>query len=53
MKLVFQAKPSPAHLAMAELEKHGLLRCLITQNVDDLHERAGSRNVLHLHEFLG
>ncbi|MET1125043.1 MAG: NAD-dependent protein deacetylase [Archaeoglobaceae archaeon] len=49
MELVFKAEPNPAHHAFAELERMGLLRCLITQNVDDLHERAGSRNVLHLH----
>lgn len=52
MKLVFEAKPNPAHRALAELEKRGILKTLITQNVDDLHERAGSKNVLHLHGSL-
>ncbi len=52
MKLVFNAKPNPAHYAFAELEKLGVLKVLITQNVDDLHERAGSKNVLHLHGSL-
>jgi NAD-dependent deacetylase len=41
-------EPNPAHRALAELEsRHDLL--VVTQNVDDLHERAGSRNVLHMH----
>ncbi len=52
MKKVFSAEPNKAHLALAELEKLGILKALITQNVDDLHERAGSRNVLHLHGSL-
>ncbi|MCD6492935.1 MAG: NAD-dependent deacylase [Archaeoglobaceae archaeon] len=52
MKIVFDANPNPAHHAFAELEKMGILKCLITQNVDDLHERAGSKNVLHLHGSL-
>lgn len=52
MDLVFKAKPNPSHKAFAELERMGILKCLITQNVDDLHERAGSKNVLHLHGSL-
>lgn len=52
MKIVFNAKPNKAHYAFAELEKMGILKCLITQNVDDLHERAGSKRVLHLHGSL-
>ncbi len=52
MKLVFDAKPNPAHYAFAELERLGILKVLITQNVDDLHERAGSKKVLHLHGSL-
>jgi NAD-dependent deacetylase len=43
------AQPNPGHMALAELEARTLKFTLITQNVDDLHERAGSRNVLHLH----
>lgn len=43
------ANPNAAHYALRELEEKGLLRCLITQNVDDLHERAGSCNVVHMH----
>jgi len=49
MEKVFNAKPNDAHRGFAELEKMGILKALITQNVDDLHERAGSRNVIHLH----
>jgi NAD-dependent deacetylase len=47
--IINQAEPNPAHYAVAELEKitHNFL--LLTQNVDNLHQRAGSKNVLHLH----
>jgi NAD-dependent deacetylase len=48
-ELVAQAKPNPGHLALAELEKHVPKFTLITQNVDGLHQRAGSRNVIELH----
>ena len=44
-----QAEPNPAHLALAELERRGLLDAVITQNIDGLHQAAGSRNVLELH----
>ncbi|PWE32026.1 NAD-dependent protein deacylase [Maritimibacter sp. 55A14] len=44
------ATPNAAHLALARLEREGLGRVLVvTQNVDDLHERAGSRAVWHMH----
>lgn len=52
MEIVFNAKPNLAHNAFAELEKMGILKMLITQNVDDLHEKAGSKKVLHLHGSL-
>ena len=45
---VLKARPNEAHLALAALQDHFDVR-IITQNVDDLHERAGSRHVLHLH----
>lgn len=45
---VLNARPNPAHLAIAELEKHFEVH-VVTQNIDDLHERAGSTRVLHLH----
>lgn len=47
-KQIRKAEPNAAHRAMAELEKHYLVH-IITQNIDDLHERAGSSQVLHLH----
>ncbi|MHA7963991.1 NAD-dependent protein deacylase [Paenibacillus sp. CAU 1782] len=43
------ARPNAAHLALAELEKQGKLKAVITQNIDGLHGLAGSRNVLELH----
>ncbi len=47
-KNLMDAQPNAGHKALAELEKHYEVH-IITQNVDDLHERAGSTNVLHLH----
>ena len=44
-----EAKPNNAHMALAELEKEGKLRAVITQNIDGLHQAAGSKNVLELH----
>ena len=44
-----RAAPNPAHLALARLEALGRVQYLITQNVDRLHQAAGSRNVLELH----
>lgn len=46
---VEQAAPNAGHLALAEMERRLSGFALITQNVDDLHERAGSVNVIHLH----
>lgn len=43
------AEPNAAHRALAELERRGKLRAIITQNIDGLHQRAGSKNVLELH----
>jgi NAD-dependent deacetylase len=48
-KLVASAKPNPAHLALAEMEKRIPQFDLITQNVDGLHQRAGSSKVIELH----
>ena len=47
--LILTAKPNPAHLGLAELERMGLLSSVITQNVDGLHQAAGSRNVIEFH----
>jgi len=44
-----KVEPNPGHYALAELESMGILKCLITQNIDNLHRRAGSRNVLEYH----
>ncbi|MAX33237.1 MAG: NAD-dependent deacylase [Halomonadaceae bacterium] len=46
---VRRAAPNAAHRALAELEKAGIRVSIVTQNIDDLHERAGSSDVLHLH----
>ncbi len=43
------AKPNKAHLALAKLEQEGKLKAVITQNIDGLHQDAGSREVLELH----
>lgn len=48
-KLVSQAKPNPGHIALAAMEKHAPKFTLITQNVDGLHERAGSKAIIELH----
>ncbi|MHA1593150.1 MAG: NAD-dependent protein deacetylase [Candidatus Baldrarchaeia archaeon] len=49
MKIIGSAEPNPGHIALAKMEEMGILKALITQNVDGLHRRAGSRNVLELH----
>lgn len=46
---VIKAEPNHAHIAMAQLEKMGKLRAVITQNIDNLHQKAGSTNVIELH----
>lgn len=43
------AKPNPAHYALAKLEQDGLLEVVITQNIDGLHQAAGSKNLIELH----
>jgi NAD-dependent deacetylase len=42
-------KPNKAHIALAKLESEGKLKAVITQNIDNLHQAAGSKNVLELH----
>jgi len=48
-----KAAPNRAHHALVELERFGIVRHLITQNVDELHQRAGQRAVIDLHGVLG
>lgn len=49
-KMIFtEAKPNAAHLALAKLERQGKLKAVITQNIDGLHQMAGSKEVLELH----
>lgn len=49
-KMVYpDAKPNPAHIALAKLEEMGKLSAVITQNIDGLHQQAGSRRVYELH----
>ena len=49
-KMIFSwAKPNAAHLALAKLEQEGKLAAVVTQNIDGLHQMAGSQNVLELH----
>jgi NAD-dependent deacetylase len=43
------ALPNPAHQALAAMERAGLVDLVITQNIDNLHQRAGSQHVLHVH----
>lgn len=46
---VLKAKPNKAHIRLAELEKEGKVKAVITQNIDGLHQAAGSKEVLELH----
>ena len=49
-KMLFpKARPNPAHLALAALEEKGILSAVITQNIDGLHQAAGSKTVIELH----
>ena len=47
--MILDAKPNPAHYKLAELEKAGRLTAVVTQNIDGLHQAAGSRTVYELH----
>ena len=42
-------KPNITHIKLAELEQKGILKAIVTQNIDGLHQKAGSKNVLELH----
>ncbi len=50
--LVLSALPNPAHTSLAKLESEGYISTIITQNIDGLHSRAGSKNVLEVHGSL-
>ena len=50
--LLGRAEPNDGHLALVELEERGLVRAVVTQNVDGLHQRAGSREVVEVHGSL-
>ncbi len=52
VQTLLTALPNPAHKALALLEEMGYLKVIITQNIDNLHQRAGSRRVLELHGHL-
>lgn len=45
----YQAEPNPAHFALKEMEKKGKLQAIITQNIDNLHHRAGNSNIFEYH----
>ena len=49
LQVLKEAEPNAAHLALAELERRGLVQAVVTQNIDRLHERAGSREVIEVH----
>jgi len=48
-ELIMTARPNPAHIGLAELERMGYLSSIVTQNVDGLHQAAGSRRVIEFH----
>jgi NAD-dependent deacetylase len=48
-----QAKPNPGHTSLAELEKAGYLKAVITQNIDSLHHQAGNKNIIEFHGTSG
>ncbi|WP_457571645.1 NAD-dependent protein deacylase [Desulfovulcanus sp.] len=49
VQMFARAKPNAAHKALARLEERGLLQAIITQNIDNLHQEAGSKNVIEFH----
>lgn len=49
---IIDAQPNPAHTAIARLEEAGFVKAVITQNIDGLHQRAGSKNVHEIHGSL-
>jgi NAD-dependent deacetylase len=53
LDVLADARPNPAHLALARLEAGGLVEAVVTQNVDRLHHAAGSRDVVEVHGSIG
>jgi len=49
IKIFQDIKPNSAHYGLAKIEKLGMLKAIITQNIDGLHQKAGSKNVIELH----
>jgi NAD-dependent deacetylase len=49
LDVLTDARPNGAHVALAQLERDGFVRAVVTQNIDRLHERAGSRDVIEVH----
>lgn len=52
VKTMIDAEPNPAHTALAKLEQAGFLHGIITQNIDDLHRKAGSERIYEIHGHL-
>jgi len=52
IEILSRVSPNPAHKAIAQLEEMGYMKCLITQNIDHLHQRAGSKKVIEVHGTL-
>jgi len=46
---ILNSKPNISHITLSELEKNGYLKSIITQNIDNLHQKAGNKNVIELH----
>ncbi|MDQ3672362.1 MAG: NAD-dependent deacylase [Actinomycetota bacterium] len=53
IRSLLEAEPNAGHLALAELERRGLVQVIVTQNIDTLHSRAGSRDVVEVHGSIG
>lgn len=49
LNTILNASPNPAHAALAQLEERGMLSAVVTQNIDGLHQKAGSKKVIELH----
>ena len=52
IEILSRVSPNPAHKAIAKLEEMGYTKCLITQNIDNLHQRAGSKKIIEVHGTL-